>query len=82
VAQILLIRWLEAHVVRARALAIEGATFLVYLGVVGWLIWRTQRRLRATCITCPQCGVRLEGMSESVAVATGHCDSCGGQVLE
>lgn len=82
VAQIFLIRWLEAQVPRTRALTIEGAAFLVYLAVVAWLIWRMQRRLRATRITCPQCGVRLEGMSERVAAATGHCDSCGGQVLD
>ena len=81
-AQLLLMRWLDSRLAHARAIAIEGTVVLVYLALIAWLIWRMQRRLRATRITCPQCGVRLEGMSERVVAATGRCDACGGQVLE
>jgi predicted RNA-binding Zn-ribbon protein involved in translation (DUF1610 family) len=82
VAQLIGFRWLETWLERRSRIRIEGAVFLVYMALVGWLIWRMQRRLRAARVTCPQCGVRMEGLSERVAGATGRCDACGGQVLE
>jgi predicted RNA-binding Zn-ribbon protein involved in translation (DUF1610 family) len=82
VAQLLLIRWLDTQLPHKPRVAIEGAVFLAYMALVCWLIWRLQVRLRAASVTCPQCGVRLQGMSERVAAATGRCDACGGQVLE
>ena len=82
VAQLIGFRWLETWLARGPRIRIEGAVFLGYIALVGWLIWRMQRRLRAARVTCPQCGVRLEGLSERVAGATGRCDACGGQVFE
>ena len=80
-AQLLLIRWLESHLERRRAVAIEGVVFLAYLALVVWLMWRMQRRLHAARPTCPHCGVRLGDLSQRVASATGRCDACGGQII-
>jgi len=82
VAQLVFIGWTEKRLEHKPAVAIEGAVFLAYMALVGWLFWRMQRRIRATHPTCPQCGVLLQGLSERVAAATGRCDSCGGQVVE
>ena len=81
-AQLVMIRLLDARLEHQRAVAIEGAVFLAYMALVGAQLWRMQRKLRAALLTCPQCGVRLRGMSERVAAATGKCDSCGGQVVQ
>lgn len=82
VGQLVLIRLLERGVPRPTAVAIEGAIFLAYLALIGWLLWRRSRRLRLFRLTCPHCGAVLEGMSARVAAATGRCDGCGGQVVE
>ena len=82
VAQLVGFRWLETWLERGPRIRIEGAVFLTYMVLVGWLIWRMLGRLRAARVTCPLCGVRLEGLSERVAGATGRCDACGGQVVE
>jgi predicted RNA-binding Zn-ribbon protein involved in translation (DUF1610 family) len=81
-AQVIFIRWIETRLAHGRAVVFEGVAFAGYLALVGWLLWRMQRRLRAARIRCPHCGVLLRDMSESVAAATGKCDSCGGQILE
>jgi hypothetical protein len=81
-AQLVLIRWADAHLVRRPRLALEGGVFLAYMALVGWLFWRMFVRVRAARPVCPRCGAALEGMSERVAAATGHCDSCGAQVVE
>ena len=82
VAQLLFIRWADAHLAHPSEIAIAGPAFLAYLAVVGALLWRFQRRRQAARPKCPQCGVALEGLSERVAAATGRCDACGGQVIE
>lgn len=81
-AQLVFIRWAEGALGRATAVPIEGAIFIAYMLLVGALIWRMVRRLRAVRLSCPQCGRVLEGMSERVAAATGKCDTCGGQVIQ
>ncbi len=80
-AQLLYIRWAGAHLPRWPRLATEGGAFLIYMALVGILLWRLESRRRAARPACPQCGAPLEGMSERVATATGHCDHCGGQVI-
>ena len=80
-AQLIFIRWADAHLQRRLAVTIEGAAFLAYIGLVGLLIGRMQYALRSTRPLCPQCRVSLKGLSERVAAATGKCDSCGGQVI-
>jgi len=82
IVQLVLIRWIEGQLERRPAVAIEGALFLAYIALVGWLVWRMQRKLRAARPTCPECGVVLQGLSDRVAAATGRCDSCGGQVVK
>jgi predicted RNA-binding Zn-ribbon protein involved in translation (DUF1610 family) len=82
VAQLILLRWAEAHVARGPRIAIAGSAFLVYIMLIGFLWRRMKRRLRSVRPVCPQCGVALQGMSERVASATGKCDSCGGWILE
>jgi hypothetical protein len=82
VGQLIFIRWLETRLEHRRAVAIEGGVFLAYIALVGGLLWRLRRRLRGALLTRPQCGVRLKGLSERVAAATGRCDFRGGQVVE
>ena len=45
--QLALIGWLDSHVERGRAVAIEGTLFLLYMALVGWLLWRMLRRVGA-----------------------------------
>lgn len=79
--QLLFIRWADARLPRPPRVAIEGALFLVYIAGVGALLWRMQRRVRALRPVCPHCRVRMEGLADRVAGATGRCDRCGGQVI-
>jgi hypothetical protein len=81
IAQLFFIQWADHRLDRSSQMASEGGMFLCYIALIGWLVWRMDRRMRAVRPTCPGCGVPLKGMSERVAVATGHCDACGGQVI-
>jgi hypothetical protein len=81
VAQLLFIAWADSHLDRRSAVPLEGVLFLGYMALVGWLGWRMQSHLRAARPVCPQCGARLGEMSERIAVATGRCDACGGQIV-
>jgi len=80
--QLLFLRWAEPQLGKAVSTPIAGGLFLLYLGAVLWLLVRMQRQIRAARVTCPACGVRMEEMSVRVAMATGRCDRCGGQVLD
>jgi len=81
VAQLVFLRWADAHLDRSTKLAIELPAFFAYLAAVGWLLWRFVRRVKAARPKCPRCAAPLSELSERVAVATGRCDSCGGQIL-
>jgi|WetSurMetagenome_2_1015567.scaffolds.fasta_scaffold147292_2 hypothetical protein len=81
VAQLLFLRWADAHLVRATQLAIALPGFGLYIAIVCALLWRLERTKRSLGPVCPQCGGMLRGLSERVAAATGHCDSCGGVVV-
>jgi hypothetical protein len=80
--QLVVIRWADAHLERGAAVRLEGAVFLAYAALVGWLVWRLQRQLRRVRPMCPNCAASLEGMSLRVAAATGRCDTCGAQIIE
>jgi hypothetical protein len=80
-AQLLFIAWADSNLERRTAVPLEGLIFLIYIGLVGWRGWRLQQRLRAARPVCPHCGTSLSEMSERIAVATGKCDGCGGQVV-
>ncbi len=82
IGQLPLIKYLEARFDHGKAIAIEGVVFLLYLAIVVWLIYRLNTRTAAVRPRCPQCGARLQGMSERVAMATGKCDKCGGKVFK
>jgi hypothetical protein len=43
VAQLLFIRWADVHLVRTWKLVIAGVVFLVYIGLIGWRVWRLDR---------------------------------------
>jgi len=62
-------------------LVLPAGAFLFTLALVGWLLWRMERKIRTVRPVFPQWGVKLKGMSERVATATGKCDSCGGRVV-
>ena len=81
VAQLIFIRWADFHLDRSAKLTIELPAFFAYLAIVGGLLWRFTRRIQAARPKCPQCGAHLSELSERVAMATGRCDSCGGQIL-
>lgn len=80
VAQLALLPLLDGRVPRHRAVAVEGGAFVAYVAVVAWRMVVRQRRLLAVTLTCPACGQRLQDLSERIAIASGHCDKCGGCV--
>ena len=81
VSQLLFLRWADVHLQGGPKLAIAGTAFLLYFGLVLALIWRMLRRRRAHSPCCPECRVPLGAVSQRIAVATGRCDACGGQVI-
>jgi len=81
VAQLVFLRWADVHLDRSTKLTIELPAFVTYLAVVGGLLWRFVTRVKAARPKCPKCGAPLSELSERVVVATGRCDSCGGQIL-
>ncbi|MBM4168621.1 MAG: hypothetical protein FJ215_05635 [Ignavibacteria bacterium] len=82
VFQLIFLRWADAHLERGLKLSIALPAFVIYITVVGVLLWRMERRKRSLAPICPQCGAKLIGLSERVAAATGKCDSCGGIVVD
>lgn len=82
VAQLVFIRWSDTHLAPGVAVPVEAGLFLGYMVLVGWLIWRMQRRISAARPVCLHCGAVLGDISERVAAATGKCDRCGGQIVE
>ena len=82
IAQLLIIRWIDAHFEKGSGLTLEVGMFLTYVAIVGAFGWRFGRIRRAARLQCPQCEVPLQGMPESVASATGRCEACGGRVIE
>lgn len=75
-AQRLFIKWAEQQLDHPLLVVIIGGLFVIYAVLVGVLLIRLQRKLKAARIFCPQCGAALEGMSEHMATATGRCDTC------
>jgi predicted RNA-binding Zn-ribbon protein involved in translation (DUF1610 family) len=80
-AQLAFVSWAEVTLDRGLFTALASAVFLAYLALIGVLVWRLERRVRAARLVCPQCGVQLKATSERVAAATGRCDTCGGQII-
>ena len=81
-AQIGFIRWADRNLDRSLEVSIAGPVFLAYLAVVGLLLWNLEWRRRRALPRCPVCATSLKEMSQRIAVATGRCDACGGQVIE
>ena len=81
-AQLGLLRLAESHLSHTRATALSAFAFLLYMGLLGALVWRMKRRLRCAHPICPNCGIVLKGLSERVAAATGKCDTCKGDVVQ
>jgi hypothetical protein len=80
--QLYLLRWAKDHVPREQATAFGGAVFVLYIVIVGFLFVRMLRMRAAAAPRCPQCGVSMRDLSQRVALATGKCDRCGGQVIQ
>jgi hypothetical protein len=80
-AQLAFLRWADAHLEHKREIAIAGPAFFLYLVIVGLFLWRYERKRHDAFPKCPHCGIALTDMSARIAMATGRCDSCGGQVL-
>jgi hypothetical protein len=81
IAQLVFLRWADANLRHKLEISIAGPAFLLYLVIVGILLWRYERKRHDAFPKCPQCGIALTEMSARIAVATGRCDACGGQVL-
>jgi hypothetical protein len=81
VAQLLFLRWADRNLAHGLRLQIAGSAFVLYMVVVGVLVWRMERRIRLARPVCPQCGMALKDLAEHLASLTGKCDSCGGWVL-
>jgi hypothetical protein len=56
--------------------------FLLYLLVLGVMLLALRVRLDRVRAECPNCGVTLNLLGEYVALNTGKCHACGGQVIE
>jgi hypothetical protein len=56
--------------------------FLVYLVVLGVMLLSLRARLERVRPVCPNCGITLNLLGEYVALNTGQCNSCDGQVIE
>jgi len=82
VLQLIFLRWADAHLERGLKLSIALPAFVTYITVVVVLLWRMERKKGSFVPICPQCGIKLIGLSERVAAATGKCDSCGGVVVD
>ncbi len=76
-AQLVMIRWLDARTPGPARLWIEGGVFVVYMVLVVGLIWQLVREDAVAAVRCPGCGQRLDDVSTRIALASGHCDSCG-----
>lgn len=81
-AQLYLLRWAKDHIPHDQGIGFASIVFLLYLALVGALLARMLRARTAAAPRCPQCGIALRDMSQRVALATGKCDRCGGQVIE
>jgi len=82
VAQLAFLGWADVHLERSLKIGIALPVFFAYIAIVGWLLWRYERRRREARPKCPRCGAVLENLSQRIATATGRCDTCGGQVVE
>jgi hypothetical protein len=80
--QLALIRWADTNLAHDTRVELTGAVFLAYIAIVGWLVWRFERRRRAARPRCPQCGAMLKDASERAAAETGTCHACGGFVID
>ena len=74
-------KWMDRDLDRATRTPIALGMFVVYMIVVGILLWRYLGVANRLSPVCPACGSALKDMSERVASATGRCDKCGGQVI-
>ena len=81
IAQIVFLRWADTHLQHKTEISIAGPVFLLYLVVIGVLLWRYERKRHDAFPKCPHCATALSEIPARRAVATGRCDSCGGQVL-
>ena len=81
-AQLHFVHWADRHLDKQREIAIALPVFLVYIVVVGVLIWLLDRVRRRARPMCPGCGAAMDDLSQRIAVASGCCDRCGCQVLE
>src|SRR5262245_19539017 len=81
VAQIIFLRWGDAHLSHDAELRVAVPAFFLYLAIVGVLLWIYMRQRTKAAPPCPGCGARLRDASLRIASATGRCDECGGQVI-
>lgn len=73
--------WADSFFPESNRKIISLATFIVFIAIVGWLLFRMKRASRDHAIKCPQCGKILQQESQRIASATEKCDHCGGVVI-
>lgn len=81
VGQLVLFRLVDSRITPAKKIPFELSLFLAYIALVGYLLWRMNRVMKAEAIRCPQCRKELKAGADDVAGATGKCTFCGGQVI-
>jgi len=75
------IQWADARFPRPQRIIFALGTFAIFIGIVGWLLFRMKRTARNVALKCPQCSEPLKGDTERIASATGKCEKCGGVVI-
>lgn len=75
------LKWSEKSFSGTNHQIISILTFLIYIGMVLWLLFRMKHISRKVALKCPQCEEQLAGETIRIASATGNCEKCGGKVI-
>lgn len=75
------LKWSEKSFSGTNHKIISLLTFLIYIGIVLWLLLRIRRISKKNALKCPQCEENLMSDTIRIASATGNCEKCGGTVI-
>jgi hypothetical protein len=76
------LNWMDTFLAGALRMALSIGTFILFAGIVGWLLVKMKRTAKRVAVRCPQCNEALQDDAERIASATGKCEYCGGIVIE
>ena len=75
------LRWVDTFLQGTTRIIVSLVTFVIYMGIVAFLIIRLKRTEKKAALLCPQCNKSLDGDAQRIASATGKCEYCGGLVI-